>query len=57
MVSSAAGSNSWVQVKTHTNIAEAVHHLKDQKMQILATNLSDKAIDFREIDYTRPPAF
>lgn len=54
MVSSAAGSNSWVQVKTHTNIAEAVHHLKDQKMQILATNLSDKAIDFREIDYTRP---
>ena len=23
-------------------------------MQILATHLSDKAIDFREIDYTRP---
>jgi tRNA (guanosine-2'-O-)-methyltransferase len=23
-------------------------------MQILATNLSDKAVDFREIDYTRP---
>jgi tRNA (guanosine-2'-O-)-methyltransferase len=23
-------------------------------MQILATHLSDKAVDFREIDYTRP---
>lgn len=54
MVSSAAGSNSWVQVKTHRTIADAVTHLKDQNMQILATNLSDKAVDFRAIDYTRP---
>ncbi|MBK4727266.1 tRNA (guanosine(18)-2'-O)-methyltransferase TrmH [Pantoea agglomerans] len=54
MVSSAAGSNSWVQVKTHRTIADAVTHLKDQNMQILATNISDKAVDFREIDYTRP---
>ncbi|KQN63258.1 tRNA (guanosine(18)-2'-O)-methyltransferase TrmH [Erwinia sp. E602] len=54
MVSSAAGSNSWVQVKTHRTIAEAVSHLKGQKMQILATHLSAKAVDFREIDYTRP---
>ena len=41
MASAAAGSNSWVQVKT-------------QGMQILATHLSDNAVDFREIDYTRP---
>ncbi len=54
MVSSAAGSNSWVQVKTHPTIADAVGHLKDQGMQILATHLSDSAVDFREIDYTRP---
>lgn len=54
MVSSAAGSNSWVQVKTHRTIADAVTHLKDQNMQILATHLSAKAVDFREIDYTRP---
>ena len=54
MVSSAAGSNSWVQVKTHRTISEAVQYLKSQDMQILATNLSDKAVDFREIDYTRP---
>ncbi len=53
-VASAAGSNSWVQVKTHRDIGAAVGHLKQQGMQILATNLSDKAVDFREIDYTRP---
>ena len=54
VVSSAAGSNSWVQVKTHRTIADAVTHLKQQDMQILATHLSPKAVDFREIDYTRP---
>ncbi|MCW2487976.1 tRNA (guanosine(18)-2'-O)-methyltransferase TrmH [Candidatus Symbiopectobacterium sp. NZEC127] len=54
LVSSAAGSNSWVQVKTHRTIADAVSHLKAQGMQILATNLSARAVDFREVDYTRP---
>lgn len=53
-VSSAAGSNSWVTVKTHRTITDAVSQLKESGMQILATHLSDKAVDFREIDYTRP---
>lgn len=54
LVSSAAGSNSWVSVKTHRTIGDAVGHLKAQGMQILATNLSARAVDFREVDYTRP---
>ncbi|ENA1774592.1 tRNA (guanosine(18)-2'-O)-methyltransferase TrmH [Yersinia ruckeri] len=54
LLSAAAGSNSWVQVKTHPDIGDAVQHFKSQGMQILATHLSDKAVDFREIDYTRP---
>ncbi|MBA0036421.1 tRNA (guanosine(18)-2'-O)-methyltransferase TrmH [Pantoea sp. BIGb0393] len=54
MVSASAGSNSWVKVKTHRHIAEAVRHLKDEGMQVLATNLSAKAVDFREVDYTKP---
>lgn len=54
MASSAAGSNSWVQVKTHRTIADAVAHLKGQGMQVLATHLSEKSVDFRDIDYTRP---
>ncbi len=54
LVSSAAGSNSWVSVKTHRSIGDAVGHLKAQGMQILATNLSARAVDFREVDYARP---
>jgi len=54
MASSAAGSNSWVQVKTHRTIADAVGHLKGQGMQVLATHLSEKSVDFRDIDYTCP---
>ncbi|TGN36199.1 tRNA (guanosine(18)-2'-O)-methyltransferase TrmH, partial [Klebsiella oxytoca] len=46
--------NSWVDVKTHRTIEDAVGVLKQRGMQILATHLSDKAVDFREIDYTRP---
>ncbi|MGU3525301.1 tRNA (guanosine(18)-2'-O)-methyltransferase TrmH [Enterobacteriaceae bacterium C23F] len=54
MANTAAGSNSWVQVKTHPTIGDAVAAFKSCGMQILATHLSDKAVDFREIDYTRP---
>jgi tRNA (guanosine-2'-O-)-methyltransferase len=54
MAGAAAGSNSWVEVKTHLNIHDAVTHVKASGMQVLATHLSAKAVDFREIDYTRP---
>lgn len=52
--SASAGSNSWVNVVTHRSINDAISHLKTQNMQILATNLSADAVDFREIDYTKP---
>ena len=51
-----AGARNWVEVETHKNIDEAFAALKGQGMQILATNLSDTAVDFREIDYTKPTA-
>ncbi|MGK9174771.1 tRNA (guanosine(18)-2'-O)-methyltransferase TrmH [Yokenella regensburgei] len=54
MAGAAAGSNSWVEVKTHPNIRDAVMHIKAAGMQVLATHLSAKAVDFRDIDYTRP---
>ena len=52
----ATGSQNWVKVHSHDNIAAAIKELKAQGMQVLATNLSDKAVDFREIDYTKPTA-
>ncbi|PWC17588.1 tRNA (guanosine(18)-2'-O)-methyltransferase TrmH [Brenneria roseae subsp. roseae] len=54
LVSSAAGSNSWVEVKTHRTIHDAVSYLKSTGMQVLATHLSEQAVDFRDIDYTHP---
>jgi tRNA (guanosine-2'-O-)-methyltransferase len=52
----AMGSEHWVAVKDHANIEQAVGHLKQQNMQILVTNLSPTAVDFRDIDYTIPTA-
>ncbi|HGN1935181.1 TPA: tRNA (guanosine(18)-2'-O)-methyltransferase TrmH [Providencia rettgeri] len=53
-VSSAAGSNSWVKIISHTSTEEAISQIKSQNTQVLATNLSEHAVDFREIDYTLP---
>ncbi|MCG3729638.1 tRNA (guanosine(18)-2'-O)-methyltransferase TrmH [Vibrio cincinnatiensis] len=51
-----AGARNWVEVETHNSTQEAVTHLKAQGMQVLVTNLSEHAVDFREIDYTQPTA-
>ncbi|WP_415926293.1 tRNA (guanosine(18)-2'-O)-methyltransferase TrmH [Piscirickettsia salmonis] len=52
----AAGSKDWVHIIRHESIDTAYQHLrtKTPNVQILATHLSDKAIDFREVDYTQP---
>ncbi|GLP95378.1 tRNA (guanosine(18)-2'-O)-methyltransferase TrmH [Paraferrimonas sedimenticola] len=52
----ASGSQQWVDVHKHASTKEAIEHLRGQGMQILATNLSDRAVDYREIDYTKPTA-
>jgi len=54
--STAMGSENWVYTKEHLCIGDAVSHLKTQKMQVLVTNLSENAVDFRDIDYTLPTA-
>lgn len=51
-----AGARNWVDVETHDSIDEAISQLKEQDMQVLVTNLSPTAVDFRDIDYTKPTA-
>lgn len=51
-----AGARNWVELETHDTMVDAIAALKDQGMQVLATHLSDTAIDFREVDYTKPTA-
>ncbi len=52
----AGGTRRWVETVVHTDMARAVDHLKSQGMTIYAAHWSDKAIDFREADYTSPSA-
>lgn len=51
-----AGARNWVEVETHDTIEDAIGELKRQGMQVLVTNLSETAVDFRQIDYTKPTA-
>jgi tRNA (guanosine-2'-O-)-methyltransferase len=53
---SAAGSQNWIDVHNYSKTKDAIDELKKQGMQVLVTNLSDTAVDFREIDYTKPTA-
>jgi len=53
---SAAGSQNWIEVHNYSKTEDAIAKLKSQNMQVLVTNLSETAVDFREIDYTKPTA-
>ncbi|MET1256696.1 tRNA (guanosine(18)-2'-O)-methyltransferase TrmH [Aliikangiella maris] len=50
----AQGSNRWVDTHVHGDLQQGIAPLKARGMQVLAAHFSDKAVDFREIDYTLP---
>ncbi|MGM0563340.1 MAG: tRNA (guanosine(18)-2'-O)-methyltransferase TrmH [Pseudomonadota bacterium] len=50
------GAHKWVEVATHQNIDEPCRDLKKQGFQLLTAHLDDSAVDFRQVDYTRPTA-
>lgn len=52
----AMGSQNWVKLHVHSQIEQAIEQFKQQNMQVLVTHLSDNAVDFRDIDYTKPTA-
>lgn len=52
----ALGSHRWVNVERYDNIEAPVAALKAKGFQIVATQLSAQAIDYRQIDYTLPTA-
>lgn len=52
----AAGSHSWVEVHRHESTKECIEAIKAKGMQIVVTNLCETAVDYREIDYTKPTA-
>jgi tRNA (guanosine-2'-O-)-methyltransferase len=49
-----ASAEKWVPLVTHATTKEAFSSLKAKGFQIYATHLSERAVDYREVDYTRP---
>lgn len=52
----ALGSHKWVEWTLHRDVAEPISQLQGQGFQVVAAHLSAEAVDFREVDYTRPTA-
>ncbi|MGK0441090.1 MAG: tRNA (guanosine-2'-O-)-methyltransferase [Pseudohongiellaceae bacterium] len=50
------GSHSWVDVHRYRELKLPVESLKAQGYQIVAAHLSPTAVDFHEVDYTKPTA-
>jgi tRNA (guanosine-2'-O-)-methyltransferase len=53
---SSGGAGKWIKVCTHTDLESAVSELRGRGMQIAAAHLADAAVDYREVDFTRPTA-
>ncbi len=44
----------WVGLRIHEDTASAFVHLKALGFQVLAAHFSERALDYRQVDYTRP---
>ncbi len=51
-----ASADKWVDLQVHGNLDLMVDGLRESGYQILAAHLSDRAVDYREPDYTLPTA-
>lgn len=51
-----AGADRWVDLRVHLDFAEALSTIRGQGMQFLAAHFSAQAVDYRDVDYTRPTA-
>jgi len=52
----ARGSQQWVRVHRHPQLTDALAPLQARDYQLVVAHVSDAAVDFRELDYTRPTA-
>lgn len=52
----ATGSQKWVKTKLYESVADPINKLRESGFQIVAAHLSVTALDYRDIDYTKPTA-
>ena len=50
----AGGTEKWIEVKRHLATKDAYKTLRDAGCTIFAAGVAADALDFREVDYTRP---
>lgn len=50
------GAEKWMNVRKHQSLSDACAHLRGRGFQLIAAHLSEQAVDYREVDYTRPTA-
>jgi tRNA (guanosine-2'-O-)-methyltransferase len=50
------GAHKWVKTSLHKRISQPLSELKNNNFQIVAADLSESSIDYREVDFTRPTA-
>ncbi len=53
---SAGGCKKWIETVSHKTVEDIYETLRHKGFQILATDFSDDAVNFRDIDYTLPTA-
>ena len=52
----AQGSEKWVHLRTQSNIKRAITSLQERGFKVCAAHLSEKALDYRNLNYTKPTA-
>ncbi len=52
----AQGAEKWVNVTLHDHISDSISALQADGYQVCAAHLSDRAVPYRDVDYTRPTA-
>lgn len=52
----AQGAQRWVGLTRHADAASGLSALRQRGFRCVAAHFSDRAVDFREIDYARPTA-
>lgn len=52
----AKGSQKWVEAHKYNDFPSCAKVFQEKGYQLLAAHFSDKAIDYQEIDYTKPTA-
>jgi len=50
----AQGAGKWLEMKSFEELNDVHSEAKKRDMQLVCTNFSDRAVDYRSIDYTKP---